>query len=338
MASWGFGNDNGGRLIMEEFFIEPYLGRGAQNIHISNSEIQTFKECQRKWYLQYYAGLTEKLDTRLGPLPLGSRVHRSLELYYAKDLDPYETYNEVLEEDRRLFEEAGLHNFEDQDSKFWKEADLGRIMLEGYFEWVYENNLDNRLETIGIEESLQYPLLDGRVILQGKIDRKVLDVDSEHISIMDYKTAQSFDVYEKTAFTSEQIRMYSMLERLLNKDEPIDGGIYRILRKVKRTTSAKPPFYKEIHVRLTETDIDTYYRNVLAILKDMLRVRDELDSGKNHLDVVWKQFTKDCSWKCPFVKGCPLMDDGSDFSRYIAFEFKQYNPYERYIEEDKNNE
>jgi hypothetical protein len=32
------------------------------------------------------------------------------------------------------------------------------------------------------------------------------------------------------------------------------------------------------------------------------------------------------------------MDDGSDFSRYIAFEFKQYNPYERYIEEDKNNE
>jgi RecB family exonuclease len=318
---------------MKDFYREPYLGQGADHIPISNSEIQTFKECQRKWYLQYYVGLGAIQDNRVGPLALGSRVHKSLEKFYAEETDPFEVYDSSVNEDRALFEESGDSFDEELDKKFWNEAELGRLMLEGYFEWIFENNLDQNIETIGIEDALHYSMLDDRIVLQGKIDRKVRDRENGHVSIIDYKTTQSFDDYMKTAFTSEQIRMYSLLERLLNDEEPIDGGLYRLLRKVKRGPKAKPPFYKQVEVRLTELDIQNYYRNVTVILKDMLRIRDELDSGKNHLDVVWKNFTRDCSWKCPFVHGCPLMDDGSDADRYFNFNFKQINPYERYVGE-----
>ena len=324
---------------MTDFYAEPYLGRGATGIHISNSEIQTFKECQRKWYLQYYLGLTKKDDERIGPLALGSRVHNALEAFYGQGIDAFEAYDTSVKEDRELFESIVDIEFDPKkDKKFWDEAELGRIMLEGYFEWVYEENLDKNIDTIGIEESLQFPLMNGRVILQGKIDRKVRDRESGHVSIMDYKTTQSFDEYTKTAATSEQIRMYSLLELLTHNDEPIDGGIYRLLRKVKRGPTAKPPFYRQMEVRLTDADLQSYYRNIAVILTDMLRIRDELDSGKNHLDVVWKNYTRNCSWKCPFVDGCPLMDDGSDFTRYIQFNFKQNNPYERYGTDNGNEE
>ena len=52
-------------------------------IQITNSEVSTFKGCRRRWYLGYYRRLKPKTKDYTGPLALGSRVHRALELYYS---------------------------------------------------------------------------------------------------------------------------------------------------------------------------------------------------------------------------------------------------------------
>ena len=313
---------------MTDFTTEPYLGRNAYNIPVSNSEIQTYKECPRKWFLQYYLGRGPKEKQLIGPLPLGSRVHQTLEDFYksAGDKDPLDIYKKLVEEDYEQVELLGYDD--DMKADFLKEADLGQIMLKGYFEWVKEENLDCNLETIGIEESLKVPMFDHKIILQGKIDRKVKDREDGHVSLLDYKTAQSFTMYEKTAHMSEQLRMYALLERLLNKDEYIDGGIYRILRKVKRTRGHD--FYREMTVRLTEEDLQQYYRSINVVLRHMIHTRDLLDAGYNHHDVVWKNFNETCSWKCPFVHVCPLMDKDSLWEMWFDSHTQVIDPYERY--------
>src|SRR5690606_4056213 len=120
-------------------------------VPISNSEIQTYKECRRKWWLTYYRGLARKKKELIGPLPLGTRIHNSLEAFYKDGLHPVDAYMEFLAEDRIKFVMSDDANDEAKEKKFNSEAELGRIMLEGYIEWTEESGIDADIEVIGVE-------------------------------------------------------------------------------------------------------------------------------------------------------------------------------------------
>jgi hypothetical protein len=53
-------------------------------IRLSNSEIQTFKDCRRRWWLTYYRSLKPRNQDFTGALALGSRIHAALDDHYAK--------------------------------------------------------------------------------------------------------------------------------------------------------------------------------------------------------------------------------------------------------------
>ncbi|NBQ65722.1 MAG: hypothetical protein EBT95_09405, partial [Verrucomicrobia bacterium] len=65
-----------------------------------------------------------------------------------------------------------LDNFEDT-SNLESEAEMGRIMLEGYEQWVSEEGIDAELEMVSTEEKIVVPMFNGEVELQGKIDMRV---------------------------------------------------------------------------------------------------------------------------------------------------------------------
>ena len=44
---------------------------------LSNSEIQVFKDCRRKWWLNYYRRLMPRKKDYTGALALGSRIHEA---------------------------------------------------------------------------------------------------------------------------------------------------------------------------------------------------------------------------------------------------------------------
>lgn len=140
----------------------------AAPIRISNSEIQVYKDCKRRWWLSYYRRLRPNTSSYTGALALGSRIHAALDNYYANDVPLLEAHVQLVAADREKLEAEFRDTF-DLDA----EADLGRIMLEGYLEWVEENGIDAELEMISTEEIIEMPLLDGKVILQGKIDMRV---------------------------------------------------------------------------------------------------------------------------------------------------------------------
>jgi len=305
-------------------------------IRISNSEIQTFKDCRRRWWFTYYRRLRPKVEEFTGALALGSRIHEALDRYYSTGQDLLEAHAELVQEDMKKMNDA----YRDT-STLETEAELGRVMLEGYLEWVELNGIDSELEKISTEEIIERPMMDGRVILQGKIDMRVRRKIDGVRMFRDFKTVGgSFADFGSQAHMNEQILTYMTLEEAQNQDgERSEGGIFTMLRKVKRGAYAKPPFYDQIEVRHNKFALRSFYERLEGTLEDILRVRDALDAGESHYKHAYPRPTRDCKWKCQFFAICPLVDDGSAAEAAISDAFEVADPYGYYgIEKEKGSE
>lgn len=307
-------------------------------LRISNSEIQTFKDCRRRWWLTYYRRLRPRQESMTGALALGSRVHNALDMYYSQGVPLLEAHNHFLEKDRAILE-AAFRDTSDLES----EGELGRIMLEGYLEWVEDNGIDAELEMISTEEVIDMPLFDGKVELQGKIDMRVRRKADGVRMFRDFKTVGgSFTDFTQMAQMNEQILTYMMLETAQNKEgERSEGGIFTMLKKVKRSANARPPFYEQMEVRHNIFTLRNFWQRIHGTISDMLRVREALDEGANHQFVVYPRPSRDCKWKCQFFSVCPLFDDGSAAEQAIEEAYVSADPYGYYgnnTEENKGSE
>jgi RecB family exonuclease len=307
----------------------------TQPIRISNSEIQTYKDCKRRWWLSYYRRLQPKQKSFTGALALGSRVHEALDMYYSKQIPLQEAHAQLVEQDKILLENEGRDTF-DLDS----EAELGRIMLEGYLQWVEENGIDAELEMISTEEIIEMPLFDGKVILQGKIDMRVRRKADGVRMFRDFKTVGgSFTDFTAMAHMNEQILTYMLLETAQNKEgERSEGGLFTMLKKVKRSANARPPFYEQMEVRHNVFALRSFWQRIHGTLTDMLATRKALDEGTDHRFAAYPSPSRDCKWKCSFFSICPMFDDGSAAEAALEDAFEVSNPYAYYGVEEKRTD
>lgn len=305
----------------------PVLGIDPDVVPISNSEISTYMDCRRKWWLSYYRGLSAKKEKQLGPLALGTRIHTCLELYYNDGVPPTETHARLIGELRQEFIARG-----DDLAALDKEAELGRIMMEGYIPWLEETGADSQIEVIGAEKKLSTPLLDGKVELRGKVDLRIRRRADDARLFVDFKTAQAFNTLTDIAHLNWQIKMYTLLERMTEDDHPVDGARYRMIKKVKRSATAKPPFYLDYDVRHSDATIDSFWYSIHGAVMSMMETRRRLDSGESHLSAAWPTPTNDCTWKCPFFHQCQMFDNGEPVEEFVDEVFAQRDPYARYEE------
>lgn len=306
-------------------------------LRISNSELQTFKDCRRKWWLSYYRRLRPRTENKTGALALGSRVHAALDDYYSKGIPLLEAHSSWVEKDRQALIDS-MRDTSDLDS----EAELGRIMLEGYLDWVEENGIDAELEMISTEEIISMPLFEGKVELQGKIDMRVRRKADGVRMFRDFKTVGgSFTDFTQMAHMNEQILTYMMLETAQNKEgERSEGGIFTMLKKVKRSANARPPFYEQMEVRHNVFALRNFWQRIHGTIADLLNVRQALDEGANHQLAAYPRPSRDCKWKCQFFSVCPLFDDGSAVESAIEDAYVSADPYGYYgnTEEKKGSE
>jgi hypothetical protein len=308
-------------------------GDAEQPYRLSNSEIQVFKDCRRKWWLAYYRRLQPKQKDFTGALALGSRVHEALDMHYSTGKDLLEAHSELVEKDlgKMQAEFRDTHNLE-------AEAELGRIMLEGYLEWVAEEGIDADLEMISTEEIIEMPLFDNKVVLQGKLDMRVRRRSDGVRMFRDFKTVGgSFSDFGSQAQMNEQIKTYMLLESAQNKspEERSEGGIFTMLKKVKRTAAARPPFYEQIEVRHNNFTMRAFWQQIHGVIQDLLNVKSNLDAGGDSNFLAYPRPTKDCKWKCQFYTICPLIDDGSAAEAAISEMYVVSDPYGYYKSEDE---
>lgn len=303
---------------------------------VSNSEIQTFKDCRRKWWLAYDRKLKPKNVRVSGPLALGSRVHNALEEFYENDTDLVEAYTELVEKDKIVALTEGL-DIEELES----EAEMGRIMLEGYLEWLGEEGIDADYDIISNEQTLVMPIpIPGKnVELQGKLDMRVRRKSDGTRLIRDFKTVgQSFDQFTSTLHLNEQVLTYLTLEAYHNtENDRSDGAIFTLFKKNKRTARAKPPFYAQEEILHNVFTLRSFWLRLYGVVNDLMNVKEAIEQGEDHRLVAYPRPSGDCRWKCEFFSICHMIDDGSDYEDAIADHFQVGNPNERY-EEKKESE
>jgi hypothetical protein len=319
------------------------LSRGADGVYrFSNSELKTWMRCPRKWWLSYGRMLAPTAAKTTGPLAIGNRVHEALATYYAGEWDreaALATYKATAQSDVDTTLETDP--FADT-KKLMSELELGQIMLEGYFDWVEETGADEMLEIIAPETAIEAPLniAGDQVHLRGKLDVRVRRKFDDARMFMDHKTCASLDQFNQSAQMETQFLTYQLLERLEawaiggDDGERADGGIYNLLRKVKRTAQAKPPFYDRIEVRHNDVELRNYYVRVHGVVRQVLNAERALNDGVAHQYVVPPNPTRDCQWDCPFKVVCPMFDDGSRAEDFVNAYYVTIDPDARYMTEE----
>ena len=299
-------------------------------MHVSNSEIQTFKRCRRKWWLAYHRKLRKIEDRNTSALLLGTRVHAALEAFYSPEArNPIDVIRNEYETVRNLIDPESF----DMEA-INKEASLALAMIEGYVQWVEETGIDDDLNVISVEEELSVPMEGVPVTIIGKLDTRIRRKSDDRIFSMDHKTCASFEGLTRTLEINEQPMMYQLLERMTQTEgNYVVGGMYNMLRKVKRTANAKPPFYMRETIHHSDVELRNFWKRLLGTLKTMVDVENRLNDGEEHFIVAYPTPTSTCAWDCDFRAVCPMFDDGSNAEGLIESMYKVHNPYERYQSE-----
>jgi hypothetical protein len=301
-------------------------------VRLSNSELQVFKDCRRKWWLTYYRRLQPKYKDMTGALAFGSRIHAALDDHYAKGIPLLKAHADLVDTDRTTL----LADFQDTH-QLEQEAEMGRIMLEGYEQWVTENGIDAELEVISTEEQIVAPLFNGEVELQGKLDMRVRRKGDGVRMFRDFKTVGgSLSDFANLAPMNEQVLTYMLLESTKkDESERSEGGIFTLLKKVKRTANARPPFYDQIEIRHNIFTMRSFWNRIHGTIADLMNVRKSLDTGADPSYVAYPRPTRDCKWKCQFFAICPMFDDGSAAEQAISDAYEVADPYAYYDTTDK---
>lgn len=304
------------------------------DLRLSNSEMQCFRDCRRKWWLSIYRRLTP-IAGEAGPgtnLHIGNTVHEALAHYYAGLGDPV------------AFAEASYSAEVTTDmmhaDAIEKERALVVAMLTGYLEWLGDTGSDGDLQIVGTESTVEVQLVEG-ITLLSKLDAPVERVSDGAKLALEHKTVQSIEQPLPLLKLDTQL-LTEHLARFLHAKaagataeeayEQCHGILYNMLRKVKRTSTAKPPFYDRIDVPHNIHELRNHWRHVLATARSIQDATARLDAGEDHHTVVPPSPSRECTWKCSMFKVCVMADDGSDFEGALKALYRERDPLERYAD------
>jgi len=341
--------------VADDLLTDALLNEPNGVYRVSNSELQTFKRCRRKWWLGWYRRLMLQTEDFTSVRATGTRVHRALSYWYVPDgekrVDPRDALERVIVDDwtKVALLAQQRHTSDEQLGElaveFAQATNLERAMVEGYVQWLEETGVDAELRITDSET----PLVVDEVVYMdtrgGRIDDErqiqfigLLDVRATRTTddvklFVDHKTVGDLTAPVITLPQNEQMLHYHLLEFLAAEDSDArcDGALYNMLRRVKRSARAKPPFYDRVEVRHNKFELESYRRRALAATREILIAVDRLERGEEHLDVVYPTPNAECRWSCDFFAVCNLLDDGSRGANdMINALYRSTNPLERY--------
>lgn len=286
-------------------------------IYFRQSEIKKFKRCPRSWWLSYKKdGLgyePARSDEPLsGQRDVGTLVHAAIEAHRKGGV-----WSNPIEAFRILGQTEGWYSPEWERDVF----SLARIMVQGYVQWLEETGADANEETLFVERQLSVPIgriLGEDVILTGKLDHIVRDRTTGEVIVSDVKTVDSLTKVGAELQVDDQGLNYLILLHAA-ENLPVRRFRHDMLRKVKRTATAKPPFYGRHEVAYNEEQLNNAWTHTCVVLEQMVHCLQTLgDSERYHHITVYPNPTRDCTWDCDFLPMCPMMDDGADWKGMLS--------------------
>lgn len=293
-------------------------------LKVSPSEISKFRRCRRSWALTYYYkwGVDPQRASATSAAQLGTRIHASLEAYYGYNINPLAALGVIYDYEREKRPDA--------DAELTAEQAWAVTMVDGYMQWAAETGIDEEYDVVSVERAVELPILltNGEMaIVSGKLDQIVRRKYDGALCVRDWKTVGTLHKADLLVL-DEQMRIYSAILTRASEGMRVDGAIFAMLLRSKRTARAKGPFYEQVHIGYNGADHNSTILRVRGVLDDMDRVIKQLNAGVDHRTAAYPHpMTDRCSWDCSFTHICPLHDDGSRAWDAMRGNFIELDPY-----------
>lgn len=293
-------------------------------LKVSPSEISKFMRCRRQWALTYFFkwGVDPMRAPATSAAQLGTRIHAALEAYYWYGIDPCSAIGVIYDFERNKRPECEV--------ELTKEQDWAMIMCAGFTDWAAETGIDEEYDVVAVERAVEVPIQltnDETAIASGKLDQIVRRKLDGALLVRDWKSTATLSKANLVVLDL-QMRLYSALLAAASDGMRVDGALYTMLLRSKRTARASGPFYEQVHISYNETDHATTMTKLRGVLDDMDRVSRQLSEGVDHRLVAYPNpMTDRCAWDCPFTQVCPLFDDGSRAEDAMRGNYVQQSPY-----------
>lgn len=293
-------------------------------LKVSPSEISKFRRCRRSWALTYYYkwGVDPARAPATSAALLGTRIHAALEAYYGYDINPCMALMVIYDHERAKRPEC--------EGELTAEQDWAMIMVAGYMDWAEETGVDEEYEPVAVERAVEVPLLlsNGEMaVVTGKLDQIVRRKMDGALLVRDWKTVGSLHKADLLVL-DEQMRIYSALLARASDGMRVDGALYAMLLRSKRTARARGPFYEQVHISYNGADHASMMDRLRGVLDDMDQAIRLLKQGVDPKVAVYPNpMTDRCNWDCNFTHVCPLFDDGSRVDDAMRANYVQLDPY-----------
>lgn len=293
------------------------MTRYEDGVHrYSNSEISTWRDCRRRWMLQYYLGLKKREREVRYPTEVGNLVHGALETFYlAGGIHSTEAASlaDMYLADKRAEDLAECA--EEHVETIMKAHRTASACVASYLHWLDESGIDLDLRIIGSEDKLE---MDGplpNTVLNGRIDLLAEDTRTKDIVVIDFKTVTSISEKIRHLHLDTQSKTYALLARA-KYDRPVRVA-FRIVKVNQRTAKTKGVQEEQYQIVLNDGQTETYFQQLGGVISDIIRTTERLDNGEHHQTVTYPSPSDSCSWKCPFFAVCPMIDDPSSDAEWL---------------------
>lgn len=293
-------------------------------LKVSPSEIAAFRRCRRKWWLKYHQGWSPKEQPATSAALLGTRIHAALEAYYGYGIDALDALDVIYAHERGLRPDA--------EPDLLAEQDWATTMVSGYLEWAAETGIDEEYDVVEVERALEVPILlsSGEMaIVSGKLDQIVRRRMDGALCLRDWKTVGTLHKADLLVL-DEQMRIYSALLTIASDGMRVDGALYAMLLRSKRTARARGPFYEQVHINYNGAEHMSMLQRLKGVLDDMDRVTRLLNGGlvEHRVAAYPNPMTDRCGWDCSeFKLMCPMFDDNSRVDDAMRAHYVQGDPY-----------
>jgi hypothetical protein len=282
---------------------------------VSHSEMQTYKDCKRRWFLQYYMRLIKKRQPPRIAADTGIAVHSALHQYYILGgRTNHEQAHEAAIEHLRTSRDASLAtDLSQEEIKTTNEIfDVADILTEGYFKWLEETGADDHWIVKGSEERFVVPGPLPNTEVKGFVDLHGVHEPSGDLLVVDTKVVGSIGDMMKTLHLNEQGPLYAVLMKINSGESENNRGfrvVWNMIKRNKQTARAKGPFYQRYELAINQAQLVQFYSQLQGQMADMIETDRRLRAGEDHVMVAYPRPSAECSWKCPYLALCGAMND-----------------------------
>ena len=274
--------------------IDRYMAKRIE----SPSSINTFKQCQRKYYFQY----VEKLPTRPSiHLVRGNIVHSVLEDFYDIDVQPFtqENYSVKFNQAIQMLlmhhwkgysDKLNLLGLSDDKLKFYFEESMNMLMnWSNHFVGDFSKRLNGGDIDIPSLFSKVTPIREEKYVsskydVRGFID--AIQIENDQVHIIDYKTNSSSEIKESIL---RQLSIYCLMYKEKHGVLPHKVGAFFVRDKLKMLSVNEGMVHNaaadiegiHAHTSMTEEKSD-YKQNITPLCKWKTGQCDFYDTCKPH--------------------------------------------------------